>query len=134
MTIHATLTMKNKLGEIYLIFSFMILLFSCSESECINTSQYDLAIKYYNTLKLTYEGEGVLVGENLLANFVLVNITGIESKASYGDITVYAQRSHFQHDLKRWKKWISNMSCKTDLRVMKEKETEILSTSDWIGN
>ena len=105
---------------------------SCSKPNCIDSNQYSLAMKYYNSLKSTYKGEGVLIGESLLANMILVEITEIDSKASYGDVTVYSKKSDFELDMSKWEDWIANKSCKANLEVMKEREQEILLNSDWV--
>ena len=122
--------MKNIVGVLILFFTISLL--SCADSACVNTDQYNFAINYYHTLESNYKGEGALVGEGLRANLVLANLTGIESKASYGDITVYSNNIDFLQDMKKWKKWIKDESCKVDLKLMKKREVEIISQTDWI--
>ena len=122
--------MKNKLVAILLIFG--IIYMSCGNSDCKNSEQYKLGFKYYQSLKSNYKGKGALVGKSLRANLILASISGIDSKASYGDVSVYAASSDFYHDLKRWREWINKESCKVDLELLIDKEAEVISNTKWI--
>jgi len=113
-------------------FVFVLLIPSCTKPVCLGTNQYNLLIEYYNTLESNYNGQGALIGKNLLANLVLSDLTEIASKASYGDITVYSKSSDFKFDMRKWKEWITDKSCNADLRMMKRKEQEILSNNNWL--
>lgn len=117
--------MRN-ITNLFILFS-LITLTSCEEPPCIDSEQYMLSSKYLNMLKNGYNGSGVLVDEGLNANLMLSEITGIESKVIYGDVSTYLSKSDYKDDLKSWVDWINNESCKIDIQVLRKKETELLT-------
>lgn len=112
--------------KLFIIFSFFTLV-SCKSPKCLNSEQYTLSSKYLNVLKSEYNGGGVLVGEALNANLMLSEITGIKSKASYGDISTYLSTNDYKNDIKSWINWINNESCLIDIQLLKRKETKLLN-------
>ena len=86
-----------------------------------------MVLQYYKSLKKEYNGGGILVGEALNANLMLSELTGIKSKAAYGDVSTYAKKSDFKNDLKSWRKWIDNNSCLENIQLLRKKEKELLT-------
>lgn len=93
------------------IATILLFLISCRGNQCEKSKEYLTIENYINIIDENHEKSMYLYGDQLFANLVLTEITGIESKANYGDISEYSTRNDLISDIKAWRKWLRENQC-----------------------
>ena len=67
--------------------------------------------------------------------FILEELTGLSSSASFGDISIYTSKDSIDHDLQMWNQWKldhnQEFSIEDSINTI---EKDILSTVDWLAD
>lgn len=100
--------MKN-----YFLFIGILFISSCGGKEPCNI---DMVLKeefygHYTLLEKEYKKDLVLNTDLIDAISSLSEITGIETKAAFGDISVYNKFSDYKSDMRSWRKWYEKNKC-----------------------
>jgi len=119
--------------NIILLIVSSIFIFNCSlkENSCSNPIAEKKISKHIKVLEDNYKKDFVLSTNLLKSISFLSEVSKIESKVIYGDVTVYKSYSDFKADLSNWKKWFKKNKCKVDEQFIIDIEKKINSSYEW---
>lgn len=101
-------------------------------SGCGNPSSSRAFDLHYNTVKEVRVNQA-FNRDIYYSIFLLEELTGLRSSASYGDISLYQSRADIRHDLRMWKQWLKDnehhFSIEDSITTVEE---EVLNNLDWL--
>ena len=111
----------------------IVAVFSCtSRNTCENREATDFYEKHIEIVEGHKAGKAI-DGRVYLSLFFLEDVTGLNSSASYGDISYYENRGIIKSDISKWKDWMGKNECKLNLDTLRAIERRILSDNTWLG-